>query len=98
MKRNLLLVLCSAFALSMNAKIVYVTSTGSAGNDGSSWDKAVDNITTAMTKVTAGDEIWMAKGTYVISEKLVLADYVFVFLVKILFSVIFFSTLDTSIL
>ena len=76
MKRNLLLVLCSAFALSMNAKIVYVTSTGSAGNDGSSWDKAVDNITTAMTKVTAGDEIWMAKGTYVISEKLVLADYV----------------------
>lgn len=38
--------------------------------------KAVDNLTTAMTKVVAGDEIWMAKGTYVINETLVLADYV----------------------
>ena len=76
MRRNLLLLLCSAFVLSMNAKVVYVTSTGSAGNDGSSWDKAVDNLTTAMTKVTAGDEIWMAKGTYVIGQTLTLADYV----------------------
>lgn len=76
MKRNLLLLLCLAFVLSINAKVVYVTSTGSVGNDGSSWDKAVDNLTTAMTKVTAGDEIWVAKGTYIIGEKLVLADYV----------------------
>lgn len=76
MKRNLLLLLCLAFVLSINAKVVYVTSTGSVGNDGSSWDKAVDNLTTAMTKVVAGDEIWMAKGTYVINETLVLADYV----------------------
>lgn len=76
MKKNLLLFICMLFALGASAKVVYVTSTGNAGNDGSSWSKAVDNLTTAMTKVAAGDEIWMAKGTYVIGEKLVLADYV----------------------
>lgn len=64
------------FALGTSAKVVYVTSTGNAGNDGSSWSKAVDNLTTAMTKVAAGDEIWIAKGTYVIDKTLVLADYV----------------------
>lgn len=79
MKKNLLLVIFLLFVLSINAKVVYVTSTGNANNDGSSWNKAVDNLTTAMTKVTAGDEIWIAKGTYVINETLVLIDYVDVY-------------------
>ena len=57
MKRNLLLLLCLAFVLSINAKVVYVTSTGSVGNDGSSWDKAVDKADWLIFRALAASEI-----------------------------------------
>lgn len=53
---------------SLSAKVVYVTTDGNNSNDGSSWDKAVADIQTAYTKASAGDEIWMAGGTYVMQD------------------------------
>lgn len=63
-----LVTLCCGLALvsSMSAKVVYVTANGNDGNDGSSWDKSVATLAGAYAKAEAGDQIWMAGGTYVL--------------------------------
>lgn len=58
--------LCLTVGLS--AKVVYVAADGSNTNDGTTWDKAVADISTAYKLAAAGDEIWMAGGTYVMSD------------------------------
>jgi predicted outer membrane repeat protein len=54
------------------AKIFYVKAEGSDTNTGSSWDQAFWSIHRAVESSSDGDEIWVAKGTYVI------ADYIWV--------------------
>ena len=63
-----ILTLCCGLALvsSMSAKVVYVTANGNDGNDGSSWEKSVATLAGAYAKAEAGDQIWMAGGTYVL--------------------------------
>ncbi|MGN0036125.1 MAG: right-handed parallel beta-helix repeat-containing protein [Bacteroidaceae bacterium] len=63
-----ILTLCCGLALvsSMSAKVVYVTANGNDGNDGSSWEKPVATLAGAYAKAEAGDQIWMAGGTYVL--------------------------------
>lgn len=45
------------------ATILYVNESGSSSNNCSSWTDACD-LQTALIKATAGDEIWVAAGTY----------------------------------
>ncbi|HEY9160633.1 MAG TPA: Ig-like domain-containing protein [Desulfomonilia bacterium] len=45
-------------------KIIYVTTSGSTENSGSSWSDALKHPQDAMNKATSGDQIWVAEGTY----------------------------------
>lgn len=45
--------------------VMYVDkSSGSDGNDGSSWADAIKNLRTAITRADGGTEIWVAQGVY----------------------------------
>lgn len=52
----------------LSAKVIYVAPDGANANDGASWDKAVADISKAYSLASAGDEIWMAGGTYVMND------------------------------
>lgn len=47
-----------------NAKVIYVTPTGSGSKNGTSWNDAYDNLQTAINDANAGDTIWVKKGNY----------------------------------
>lgn len=67
--KKLVTLLCVLFVItSLSAKTIYVATDGSNSNDGTSWDKAVADIQTAYTLASAGDEIWMAGGTYIMQD------------------------------
>ncbi|GMU23075.1 MAG: hypothetical protein AMXMBFR13_31580 [Phycisphaerae bacterium] len=46
------------------AGIIYVTTTGPAEGDGSSWSNAFPSLLTALAAAGAGDQVWVAQGTY----------------------------------
>ena len=46
------------------AKVVYVDDNASTGGDGTSWASAHKYLQDALAGVAAGDEIWVAEGTY----------------------------------
>lgn len=66
--------LMSVFSLS--AKTVYVATDGNNSNDGLTWDNAVSDLTTAYSKAVAGDQIWMAGGTYAFTATINMIDAV----------------------
>lgn len=52
----------------LSAKVVYVASDGDNSLNGTSWEMAVADLQTAYILASAGDDIWMAGGTYVIKD------------------------------
>lgn len=47
-----------------NAAIIYVSPAGPANGDGSSWALAYQNLVVALSVGQAGDQFWVAQGTY----------------------------------
>jgi|GEM_PF-2020365 uncharacterized repeat protein (TIGR02543 family) len=58
--------LCLLFAAVQiaSAKVIYVDDDASAGGDGSSWSSAHKYLQDAIAVAGAGDELWVAEGTY----------------------------------
>ncbi|NQW29613.1 MAG: T9SS type A sorting domain-containing protein [Ignavibacteria bacterium] len=50
------------------ADTLYVHPVAELGNDGQSWETPLRTIAIALDKATAGDEIWVARGSYLITE------------------------------
>lgn len=66
-------------AINVFSKTIYVALDGNNTNDGLTWNSAVANLVTAYTKATAGDQIWIAGGTYYITETINMKDDVNVY-------------------
>ncbi len=64
-KITLLLTIISLYAgiIDLSAKTIYYVKVDGTGN-GTSWGAASSNIQDMINKAVAGDEIWVAKGTY----------------------------------
>jgi uncharacterized protein YjdB len=64
-RRNILTLLCTLFCTTLIAQQRYYINGAATGtNTGTSWANAFTTISAAYTKVTAGDTLWIAKGTY----------------------------------
>ena len=59
--------------------IRYVSSTGNPANDGSSWINASSNLQAMINASSAGDQVWIAGGTYLLSALLEMKQGVNVF-------------------
>ena len=57
------LLFCLGIASSLGA-VKYVKADASGANNGASWDDAFYNLQSALSAASSGDEIWVAKGTY----------------------------------
>ena len=81
MKRLFLMLSIGAVAISMTANpVIYVTPNGSG--DGSSWTNAFNNIQTALDAAYASGEyteVWVAAGTYIVTEAITTQDSVSLF-------------------
>ena len=62
MRHILLTGIFGFFAFQIVALTIYVKPNGTG--DGTSWAKATGNLKEALQKAQAGDEVWVAKGTY----------------------------------
>ncbi|GEM_PF-2953816 len=59
------LFLCLFLSITLSAQnTIYVKQNTPAGNDGSSWANAYDDLQDALAAAGDGDKIWVAKGTY----------------------------------
>lgn len=66
MKKGLLLSVCLMTALLLEAKTIFVKA--STNGNGTSWSQAYGDLQLALKAAVAGDEIWVAKGTYTPSK------------------------------
>ncbi len=60
------------FVLSLHAKVIYVNVASANAGVGDFWHSPLNNLTSAIEKAQAGDQIWVAKGVY--SESIVLKE------------------------
>ncbi|HPC35159.1 MAG TPA: choice-of-anchor Q domain-containing protein [Candidatus Marinimicrobia bacterium] len=61
---HIVLLLLFAFTELFSQTIVYVDSSASGNNDGTSWTNAFNSLQSALDSVILGNQIWVAKGTY----------------------------------
>lgn len=57
--------LLSACAAHASAAIIHVNASAPPGGNGASWATASNNLRTALLAATSGDQVWIARGTYI---------------------------------
>ena len=63
-KQLLMLVILSTGLTKMSAQTIYVSSSASGLNNGSSWTNAYNSLQTALSNASPGHQLWVVAGTY----------------------------------
>ncbi len=59
-----LTILCLLVTIYLQASVIYVNSSATGANDGSSWLNAYTDLQEAISAAVSGDELWIAQGSY----------------------------------